>query len=1661
MLSREQAEEALKGFQVADWLEQRRAAVRRLPGGGRYLEPVLLSQTGQWGVVYCKQTEAAWPGYCDRLHRMSAAHRRRLFEALFPRLVPQLESTWQLLARAPYLIGYPQRAFRYPDDRELATERRADWLARVTALLRGYDPDIRWVATWASYLGAYLTDVPIGFLLAGAMEGGGDDAREVFDLLRATATGEHETACMGQHVIRALLTASQPEGWEVLERLLLAAQREEGLRQAILETVSEAHPEAFRRMLRLILEHDLLRFSAVARAVDVWFGFAWDSASPEPLRKAAETVLGFLETPGSRWDALRADDAETAYLALWTMAFENTAEAITAASRMVTDPRLEHRFVAVHLLSMLGLSDAREALVPAFDDADLRVATHAVLGLHTDLADPMPETAFEAIERLIAKYPAQVQTLRPLVWPWASLTADARILAHALVNCLGSRPCSRLLPYLGRMAPNDRGTVALRLGRQKRWDGTTRETLLSLLGDASPNVRGDALLAVATMKVNEQEVLTVEKLLTRKPSDLRRGLLSLLLGRSDRRVLASAERLMGSTNELQRAGGLELLRQMVEANRSTQECRRRASRFTEDHPPHEEAERVHLEAILGRMGEGYFLENGLGLMDPEKLTPPLFPRRHELSLMTAAAAHCLCTLDALVHENGEAPITLEDGAGNTRTELLGSMRWGFPKVPVDVPVADAVQRLPLYEVWERWWTNRPEGHRDEDGLELLRALAFFHSGLEQAWSREHWKAGDHRCLADLFAVPASQEVPAKGLLKRIAGAVRTLSNACTDQLPALPRYEHVMQEVIQWLLRLHPPAGAAEFLVRAAETSLTYANEPLLTQISNSKWDWLWRDHSPFIAYTEVARGHRRLSPEAWTPEQMQRLWGLLRWTHRPGTELILSRVYDLDELVAMHEIGAATEADFIDWLVGPRPERQDRRFFDGLTQVTRRRMPPAITHAPRLQVLVAQCRRRILDIELARGETPTAASEPANALSSVPGAEMFVRLLVALGRITLLRGYPGDSTSKGAVFSHLLRASHPLETDTPEDVTAKLREARIPEKRLIEVAVYVPQWVRHIEHAVGWAGLAEGVWWMHAHTKDRLGHMGHEECEVWHGEVSQRTPLSREDLLDGAVDVDWFHRVWGELGTERWASLDHAAKYASSAGGHTRAQLFARAMLGQLDEQELLARISEKRHQDAVRALGLLPLPGGSARKQRLLERYRLMQKFRRTSRQFGSQRQASEGRAVEIAMQNLARTAGYPDPLRLEWAMEAEAVADLARGPVTAQVGEVQVALRLDEQGEPDITVIKAGKTLKTVPAGAKKDPVVARLSARRTELRRQASRMRTSLEQAMCRGDTFTGEELRELFNHPVLATMLQRLVLVGEGVIGYPVDAGQGLRDQRGHIEPVRKNEGLRIAHAHDLLATGCWHDWQRDCFNSERVQPFKQVFRELYLVTEVEKSDATASQRYAGHQVNPRQALALLGKRGWVSRPEIGVHRTFHELRLTAWLSFAEYFSTPAEVEGLTVESVCFAQRRDGRYLPLVDIPPRVFSEVMRDVDLIVSVAHRGGVDPEASASTVEVRGALVRETCALLKLGNVRVKEPHVLIAGTLGHYSVHLGSAVVHRQPGRMLCIVPVHAQHRGRLFLPFVDDDPRTAEVLSKTILLARDDKIRDPSILSQIQS
>jgi hypothetical protein len=268
--------------------------------------------------------------------------------------------------------------------------------------------------------------------------------------------------------------------------------------------------------------------------------------------------------------------------------------------------------------------------------------------------------------------------------------------------------------------------------------------------------------------------------------------------------------------------------------------------------------------------------------------------------------------------------------------------------------------------------------------------------------------------------------------------------------------------------------------------------------------------------------------------------------------------------------------------------------------------------------------------------------------------------------------------------------------------------------------------------------------------------------------------------------------------------------------------------------------------------------------------------------------------------------------------------------------------------------------------------------------------------------------------------------------------------------------------LLVAHPITLYRLGelarCQRLFFKKQMESGTKQPFKQVFREFYPKLEEEK-DSADSRLFAGYQIQPKKTVAALRGRGWVADYDEGLQKIFFRQGIAATIyALADWFS-PADTESPTLEYVSFYDRKTGKQKKISEIPDILYSEVMRDVDLVVSVAHVGGVDPETSHSTIDMRRVIFEFNMELFGLTNVTFEGTHAFIKGTYGNYNVQLGSGVIHKESGGMINIVPVHSQQRGKLFLPFIDEDPKTAEILSKILLLAEDQKIKDPYIMRQI--
>ena len=1626
-----------------------------------------------------------------------AAHdpevRAALFAALFPQLQDAMEAAWQLCARLPYTAGYLRRGFRAPNREAFALRRRSTWLAGVcTSLARLDDAQLAapWLAAWAVHLDEPLE---LGILLAGALDHAGAQGTELLEIIQDCAAARHLIGGPGPHALRALLSCNRAEAWLYVEQLLVAAQRQEGLRQSILEAIDEAHPAAFEPLLKRVVDEDLLRFAAVARAASVWLGEEYNALEPKPLRAALLDLRALLAEPDARAAALAADEPNRAYRAIWCTAFRDVDKALPLAIALLAHALPSMRLAGAHFLSQCGLPEARPALCGLLEDPHLELVSVALhylrhgedysqtpRGLHIETLGPLQlleaeafavadqelVLLFERLLVLIERLPTKAAGNSPLVRGWLYPAAIREQAADLLPKYLGKRSVHELLPYLSLMSAYAHASAIAQMCKPGELSAQLRELLLAALSHSVSVIREAALKGLEQCTIAEAEAPRLESLLSRTQADFRRAVFSLLAQRDDAAVARSVERLLGGKHSQQRAGGIELARQLIETGRTAESLRAQLAAYRErkaQRLPRSEAEAI--ASLLGAAEKPLSLDDCLGLINPRRRTPPQVPHRREVLLASPAAVAMMQSLDALIETHKTRSFEYFDYSGAVQRQLLGSIEntWQFPTAYGRAQ--QKTTKLPFAEVWLTWFAERGSKLRDPDGFELLRALVqpTAHAKLSQA---------------DVHVAQIPTRNPANSALdaKEAARVEMQIALAKLNPIRAVGlRYPGILDALLRWMLKLHPyhTGQAADFLLDAVEISFSYVPQAELARPPRkpTDYDWLtqdWRlDQNQFMAWPRLALGHQSRCPEQWSTAQLGRLYRLIRWQDEPHPNCGRMRAGP-DLLLQAHSAGVATIEDVYDDLLGAREADHwsvDRE-YPLLSRLTVALPAPELASSPHPAVLeaVGRVRERVIEIELARGEKPTLATRAAKALSSLPGLIWLLRILTALGKAEFTKPtYYNAGESKPAVLSHLARVCIPQAEDTPEIFaalsTAAITAGDFPQSRLLELALLNPRWVTHVAQALQWPGLTEAVYWFIAHTPNDWQNEYSAKADVQlQAALKALTQLNSAQRASGLVDVAWFQRAFAALNSDsRWDAIEAAAKFLGWEQGHRKAARLADVLLGRIARSEIVAAIEQRQLKEYVRLLGLLPLPQDAAeRKLELAERHVVLQRYERYAKGLSAMSKAPALLALQLGYDNLAISAGFGDPMRLQWAISAEQVADLRAGPVRVQQGDLEVSLNLDAKGAPQLTQSRAGKALKSLPAEARKVPAVAALLERRGALQRMRSASVGSLEQAMCQGTRLSGEEVNALFEHALLRPLLDCLLLMAPAGIGYPQSQGQLLHHD-GSLLRFTPEQMLTLAHPLDFLAAGDWPVWQRECLSAQRVQPFKQLFRELYVPTAADLDANCQAERYAGQQVNPRQAMALLASRGWSVRE--GVDKLYLNAELHAVLDFEGADFTPTDSEAPTLGALAFHRRSDWHRLLLKDVPARIFSETLRDLDLVVSVAHAGAVDPESSHSTVDMRAALLTETCALLGLANVRVDKRHALIDGQLGHYSVHLGSGSVHQQPGGALVIVAVQGQHRGRLFLPFADDDPRTAEVLSKVLLLARDAHIQDPTVLAQI--
>ena len=1543
-----------------------------------------------------------------------------------------------------------------------------------------------------------------GFLpetIAFAVDSGDTEVKQaVIDILNGE--GEYD---IGADIIKGIMLCHDAEMHEWLCKLLKAAKLQEGLRQAICESADCGTAAAFRAVLGTIREENLIRFSSVKRAVGTWTGLV--AADSKDLERVSEKTVAqmceLLDSEEARQAALQTEDSMAIYLALWAYGFYSVEDAIQKITLLAETGTHHQVLTAGYFLANIdnaafGHQVAKIIIKRHSKDYDIMAVTlpHLCKNWKDSLPkktgrfdlkdestlrkpdwdylhffDSAEETAeYHAImQELMQAVPKKELVFSPCIFPWysAALTkADLALRVCVTASILGDQDkldeAVKLIPLTD---PARRDSVIEMLLSAPQTDAQ-RLALTDALCDKENFSRKTAFELICKTEITAAQYREMEALLKYKAQDARANIVALLLKQDDAALKESVTRLLSDKKEEKRTAGLDLIMQIcADENRAALagECRAIAAGM--ENPT--DKERILLTQILGEQETGE-AQSEASLYSEDDVYTPVLSEEYLQECITAFKRYYP---DTQLFSDGNSAkgnadcASYQDAADrlNQLDKILESLRgreftcWNGEVKTVDcehyffqTKEENNTHRVAFREEFEKWY--------DESGCtpEIFERMCIAERG-----SKAHFIRCD-RFFGQGFTKPVTLHYPTHICeilndlkLHKVQRDTESLADAGYALLHwilhELPEEERFVQTESNYDKRQKYSHFLEDDQIYHCVNEICSGNAHKkerfdLRLMLERQYHADERSKQTFYRYYEIVPG---LFPSLREYIQMTFRGD---YPERALFRTIFESEKNLKDALELlsHVNGYVRDAGQVRAKRGSYYQWRLRRSViqvgslagnDDLAHLTEEQQKILQYGADLFDRIIAV----VLPVELHRGDTETKYSKCIRSTQRISGTDNLLSILQAFGKDSLERSTYYSGFSKKTNLSYLLSVCVPTAEDTAALLAEKIKQTDIAEQRLIEAALYAPEWLPIIAEYLNWDGFMSGCYYFMAHMNERFD-------DRRRAMIAKYTPLTEEELNLGAFDIEWFKSAYETLGKKRFGVIYDAAKYISDGAKHSRARKYADAVQGKLDAEKTAVQIADKRNKDLVMAYALIPFKD----EDELSKRYLRIVQYRKEAKKFGAQRSASERKAAEIALQNLAMNAGFADVTRLTLRMETKLLDDSRVFFEGITIDDTCFRLVVDEDGKCELEVTKNGKALKSIPAKYKKNEQVLAIQDTKKILAEQYRRTREMMEQAMEEQTVWHADELQTLLQNPVAAPIIGRLVFAHDGKFGF-LRSGQ-LVSADGEAITLKADDAMTVAHPYLLWSAKIWADYQKYCFTEKLVQPFKQVFRELYIKTP-EEAAAARSLRYAGNQIQPAKTVACLKSRRWIADVEDGLQKVFYKENLVATIyAMADWFS-PADIEAPTLEYVAFYDRKTGEPKTISEIPDVLFSEVMRDVDLAVSVAHAGGVDPETSHSTVEMRAALLEMSMPLLGMENVKIEGHHAHIKGQRAEYTVHLGSGVVHIKGGAMLNILPVHSQHRGRIFLPFADDDPKTAEILSKILLLSEDTKIQDPSIISQI--
>ena len=1618
------------------------------------------------------------------------------FEDIFPEnIYPALEiligeanlknfiKIGEKITKTPYTMGYTRRMVRSTNYR--------NYIDKLFSVLKTFvHYNFFDINTQKLLLGNYnfeglegwdlknlISSLENKYVIANEIDNGN---QEVIDFINEALTSG-SSKNIGYGTLAAIFVSENKSLVEMAGKLLLAAQRQEGLRQQICETIDEGSQENFEYMFKIIYDNDLIRFSSVKRALGVWTGLLGENYNnPETVgKKELEIINKLIDNPKYADELLKSDDNVEVYLALWYKASQDVKFALEAVQELLKVTKIHTKLLVAYNLDIFQDIKYQRTIAKDIikeyskkDDNDfLKIVacywehlsynsySNSSIKTNRGLFDTTDEAKefFEILKKVFVLIDGKDKGFNPIIFPWVSRYIYKHNIASLLFTIATSYPelnlKNEVFTYFKAIEPYSRGAYLKSLFNKP--ENEDEELLVvKMLADAS--VTNEANKIIRANNLASKYTKEIEDTLRLKTADVRKNAIGLILSLESSKLLETTENLVKDKNGNKRLAGLDILTKVKDKpDFAKEKIEKIVASIKEPTDP----EKILIDGLVGKVettessdlyDKTYKFELPYEVKEVKKLSKNVKKNKDGVYILEKSIdAKDIFTktedelfelvkkFNALIVNNGTHEYT--NAYTGEKTLLRNDFLPIVKRTNYYYSVDEHLDEYPLADTWREFYKNEI---KDFSTLYQLYLLTQSHSRIESF---------NNVINKILHTTP-------RIILNKIIHHFKTFSNNEIMEKIVYLLYKEYKEENKEYLFE----TSKAFFIELLKENPTNLVHKRNKNENYNSIFD---------LEYSIPTIVFRTLSEYYDEKTFTENLILKLNFENKIAIYKLRENFYSLLEIANAVELGLVEKDLLIKSIFSENIDNMGTNFrnlynslgiknphhyyYYDYEEVEKTKYSWNYDNAVKvLKKYGLEVVNYVVDNELKRGDSKTKYSKLITSINRIEGVDYLIRILQALGNEKLLRSdyWYGDNTSKKEVLSHLLKVCFPSEKDDLKTFKEKIKKTNISEERLVEVAMYSSQWIELIDKFLKWKGFTSGCYYFQAHMSD--------VSKDKEGIIAKYSPISIEDFQAGAFDIDWFKDAYKQLGKEHFDILYESAKYITDGAKHSRARKFADAVLGNMKVKDVEKEISAKRNKDLVASYSLIPLAKNKIKDA--LNRYKFLQNFLKESKQFGAQRRASEAKAFEVSLENLSRNMGYSDVTRLTWAMESEMMAEMKKYFELKKIQDYSVYIEIDELGQSSIKYEKDGKVLKSLPTKIKGEKYIEEIKEVHKNLKEQYSRSRKMLEQSMEDGVEFYTYEIKTLSTNPVVAPLIKDLVFKVDNILGYYEDNRLVGFDKKSKkvtlIEELDKDVLLTIAHPFDLFNSKQWPLYQHDILEREVKQVFKQVFRELYIKTKDElKMDK--SRRYAGHQIQPTKTVALLKTRRWVVDDYEGLQKVYYKENIIAKMYAMTDWYSPAEVEAPTIEDIVFYDRKTFEPLTIKDIPDLVFSEVMRDIDLVVSVAHVGDVDPEASQSTIEMRRAIVEFNIKLFKLKNVAFTESHALIKGTRAEYSIHLGSGVIHQKAGATIEVLPVHSQHRGRIFLPFIDEDPKTAEIMSKVLLFAQDEKIKDIFILEQI--